>query len=96
MLLYFKELLSPFATERYTKDTILSQVLRGKNEVEGCNKAKPQARVFLQSTLSKWSHLEMHIHLPVFANHEFFLPKNMWSVEMLSSAGRFLIHFAEL
>lgn len=81
--------------QRYTQDTILSQILRGKKQVEDCSKSKHQARVSSQSTLSKWSHLEMH--LPVFANHDFFfLPKNMWSVEMLSSAGRFLIHFAEL
>lgn len=42
MLLYFKELLSPFATERYTKDTILSQVLRGKKRWRVVIKPNPK------------------------------------------------------
>ena len=60
--------------QRYPEDTVLSQVLRGENEVEGCNQAKHRARDFLQRILSKQSRLEMRIYLTVFANHDFFFP----------------------
>lgn len=35
--------------QRYTKDTILSQILTGKNEVENCSKSQHQAWVSSQS-----------------------------------------------
>lgn len=55
-----------------------------KHEARRYNKSKHRIPVFQQRTLSKCSHLEMHIHLTYLQIMTFSPLRIIWSVEMLS------------